>query len=103
MSEKSSFLAELKRRNVYKVAVAYIVASWALAQGIAQVLPVFDISNSIIRWVIVALMLGFPVGMGVACIDERSPEGLVREEKVEPHERKSAGRILDFAIIGVLL
>jgi hypothetical protein len=37
-----NFFAELKRRNVYKVAVAYIVAGWALAQGIAQVLPVFD-------------------------------------------------------------
>ena len=37
------FFAELKRRNVYKVAVAYIIASWALAQGLAQVLPVFDI------------------------------------------------------------
>jgi TolB-like protein/Tfp pilus assembly protein PilF len=97
------FLAELKRRNVYKVAVAYIVASWALAQGIAQVLPVFDISNSIIRWVIVALMLGFPIAMALAWIYELTPEGLVREDQVEPHERKSAGRILDFAIIGVLL
>ena len=97
------FLAELKRRNVYKVAVAYIVASWALAQGIAQVLPVFDIPNSFIRWVIVALMLGFPIAMVLAWVYELTPEGLVREEHVEPHERKSAGRILDFAIIGVLL
>ena len=97
------FLAELKRRNVYKVAVAYIVASWALAQGIAQVLPVFDIPNSVIRWVIVALMLGFPIAMMLAWIYELTPEGLVREEHVEPHERKSAGRLLDFAIIGVLL
>jgi TolB-like protein/Tfp pilus assembly protein PilF len=97
------FLAELKRRNVYKVAVAYIVASWALAQGIAQVLPVFDIPNTFIRWVIVALMLGFPIAMVLAWVYELTPEGLVREEHVEPHERKSAGRILDFAIIGVLL
>ena len=40
-----SFFGELKRRNVYKVAVAYIVAAWALAQGIAQVFPVFDVPN----------------------------------------------------------
>jgi hypothetical protein len=53
------FLAELKRRHVYRAAVAYVVASWALA----QVLPVFDIADSVIRWVIVALMLGFPIGM----------------------------------------
>jgi adenylate cyclase len=38
-----NFFAELKRRNVYKVAVAYVVASWALSQGIMQVLPVFDV------------------------------------------------------------
>jgi hypothetical protein len=53
------FLAELKRRHVYRAAVAYVVVSWALV----QVLPVFDIANSVIRWVIVALMLGFPIGM----------------------------------------
>jgi len=41
----SNFLSELKRRNVYKVAIAYIVAGWALSQGIAQVFPVFEISN----------------------------------------------------------
>lgn len=97
------FLAELKRRNVYKVAVAYIVASWALAQGLAQVLPVFDIPNSIVRWVIVALMFGFPVAMVLAWVYELTPEGIVREEHVDPTARKSAGRILDFVIIGVLL
>ena len=47
-----SFLAELKRRNVYKVAVAYAIAGWALAQGIAQVFPVFDVSNWIVRLIV---------------------------------------------------
>jgi TolB-like protein/Flp pilus assembly protein TadD len=97
------FLAELKRRNVYKVAVAYVVASWALAQGLAQVLPVFDIPNSVVRWVIVVLMFGFPVAMFLAWVYELTPEGIVREEHVGPTARKSAGRILDFVIIGVLL
>ena len=85
------------------MAVAYIVASWALAQGIAQVLPVFDIPNSVIRWVIVAMIFGFPVAMVLAWVYEFTPEGIVREEHVDPVARKSAGRILDFAIIGVLL
>jgi TolB-like protein/Tfp pilus assembly protein PilF len=85
------------------VAVAYIVASWALAQGLAQVLPVFDIPNSVVRWVIVAMLLGFPIAMLLAWVYEFTPEGLVREEQVDPVTRKSAGRILDFAIIGVLL
>jgi hypothetical protein len=49
MMNPRRFFAELKRRNVYKVAVAYVVAGWALAQGIAQVFPVFDIPNWIVR------------------------------------------------------
>jgi hypothetical protein len=49
MSHRPPFFAELKRRNVYKVAVAYIVGGWALSQGIAQVFPVFDVPNWIIR------------------------------------------------------
>src|SRR5437763_9555669 len=102
MSEQN-FFAELKRRNVYKVAVAYVVAGWALAQGLAQVLPVFDIPNSVVRWVIAALMFGFPVAMALAWVYELTPEGIVREEHVGPTARKSAGRILDFVIIGVLV
>jgi hypothetical protein len=43
-----NFFAELKRRNVYKVAIAYIVGGWALSEGISQVFPVFDVSNAII-------------------------------------------------------
>ncbi len=85
------------------MAVAYVVAGWALAQGIAQVLPVFDISNSVIRWVIVAMIFGFPVAMVLAWLYEFTPQGIVREEDVQPQARKRAGRILDFAIIGVLL
>ena len=52
-----NFFSELKRRNVYKVAVAYIVAGWALSQGIAQVFPVFDIPNWIIRLIVLLLLL----------------------------------------------
>ncbi|HEV2966141.1 MAG TPA: hypothetical protein VGW97_04440 [Chthoniobacterales bacterium] len=85
------------------MAVAYVVASWALSQGLAQVLPVFDIPNSVIRWLVVAMMLGFPIAMLLAWVYELTPEGIVREEDVDPVARKSAGRILDFAIIGVLL
>jgi len=66
MSERFSFFAELKRRNVYKVAVAYIVAGWALAQGIAQVLPVFDTPNWLIRLLVVLIILGLPVALAMA-------------------------------------
>ena len=52
MSGKPSFFSELRRRNVYKVAVAYVVGGWALAQAIAQVFPVFDVSNFAIRLIV---------------------------------------------------
>jgi TolB-like protein/CheY-like chemotaxis protein/Flp pilus assembly protein TadD len=72
------FLQELKRRNVYKVAVAYIVASWALSQGIAQVFPVFDISNWIIRLIVLLIILGLPVALVLAWMFEITPEGIKR-------------------------
>ena len=88
------FFAELKRRNVYKVAVAYIIASWALAQGLAQVLPVFDIPNWTVRLLIVLLILGFPVALILAWAFEITPEGIKRTEEVDPDEsiRRHTGR-----------
>ena len=61
-----NFFAELKRRNVYKVAVAYAVAGWALAQGIAQVFPVFDIPNWAVRLIVLGIVIGFPIALVVA-------------------------------------
>src|SRR6266576_2811937 len=72
----SGFFEELKRRKVYRVAIAYIVVSWALAQGLAQVLPVFDISNSAIRVVIALLLLGFPVALVLAWVFDITPSGI---------------------------
>src|SRR6266851_2293378 len=72
----NSFFEELKRRKVYRVAIAYIVASWALAQGLAQVLPVFEISNSVIRVVIALLLIGFPVALVLAWVFDVTPEGI---------------------------
>src|SRR6266403_1988650 len=75
-----NFFAELKRRNVYKVAVAYIVAGWALSQGIAQVFPVFDVPNWVIRLIVVLIILGFPVAVVFAWVFEITPEGIKRTE-----------------------
>ena len=74
------FFAELKRRNVYKIAVAYVVAGWALAQGIAQVFPVFDIPNWIVRLIVLLIVLGFPIALVIAWAFELTPEGLLRTE-----------------------
>jgi TolB-like protein len=72
----NGFFDELKRRKVYRVAIAYIVAGWALAQGLAQVLPVFEISNSAIRVVIALLLIGFPVALVLAWMFDVTPQGI---------------------------
>src|SRR5204862_3141807 len=76
--EMNNFFAELKRRNVYKVAVAYAVAAWALAQGIAQVFPVFGVPNWIIQLVVLLIVIVFPIGLVLAWAFELTPEGLKR-------------------------
>ena len=75
---RGNIFAELKRRNVYKVAVAYIIAGWALAQGIAQVFPVFDIPNWIVRLIVVLIIIGFPFALIFAWAYEITPEGVKR-------------------------
>src|SRR5213083_179733 len=79
-----NFFAELKRRNVYKVAVAYVVSGWALAQGIAQVFPVFDIPNWVVRVIVLLIVIGFPIALILAWAFELTPEGIKRTEDVDP-------------------
>jgi TolB-like protein/Tfp pilus assembly protein PilF len=78
-----NFFAELKRRNVYKVAVAYVVGGWALSQGIAQVFPVFDVPNWAIRLIVLLIIIGFPVAVVLAWAFEITPEGIKRTEDVD--------------------
>jgi len=79
-----NFFAELKRRNVYKVAVAYIVAGWALSQGIAQVFPVFDTPNWAIRLIVLLIIIGLPIALILAWMFELTPQGIKRTEDVDP-------------------
>jgi TolB-like protein/Tfp pilus assembly protein PilF len=74
----SRFFAELKRRNVYKVAVAYIVGGWALSEGISQVFPVFDVPNGIIRLIVILITAGLPIALVLAWMFEITPEGIKR-------------------------
>ena len=101
------FLTELKRRNVYRAAVAYGVVAWFLTQLTTQVFPFFEIPNSAVRFVVIALAVGFPIAMLLSWLYELTPEGIVRTEDVDPVQARSvqraSGRILDFIIIGVLL
>jgi TolB-like protein len=78
-----TFFSELKRRNVYKVAVAYLVGGWALAQGLAQVLPVFSVPNWVIQLLVLLIILGLPLALGLAWAFELTPEGIKRTEQVD--------------------
>src|SRR5438132_2576362 len=79
----SNFFSELKRRNVYKVAVAYAVAGWALSQGIAQVFPVFDVPNWVIRSIVVLIIIGLPIALVLAWMFEITPQGIKRTETAD--------------------
>ena len=79
----ASFFAELKRRNVYKVAIAYAVIAWLLMQIATQVFPFLEIPNWAIRLVIMLLALGFPIALIIAWAFELTPEGLKRTEDVD--------------------
>src|SRR4051812_40184836 len=85
MSDRN-FFAELKRRNVYKVAVAYAVVSWLLVQIATQVFPFFDIPNWTVRVVVLLLTLGFPVALVLAWAFEITPEGIKRESEIATDE-----------------
>src|ERR1051326_9573685 len=74
----NTFFAELKRRKVYSVAIAYAVGGWALAQGIAQVLPVFDTPNWVVRLLVVLIVLGFPVALTLSWFFDFTRYGIVR-------------------------
>jgi TolB-like protein/Tfp pilus assembly protein PilF len=78
-----TFFAELKRRNVYKVAVAYAVTGWALSQGIAQVFPVFDVPNWIIRLIVLLIIIGLPIALVLAWMFEITPQGIKSTETAD--------------------
>ena len=78
-----NFFGELKRRNVYKVAVAYAIVGWLLVQVATQVFPFFEIPNWAVRLVVLVIAIGFPVALVIAWAFELTPEGLKRAEDVD--------------------
>ncbi|MFL6589878.1 MAG: TPR end-of-group domain-containing protein [Chthoniobacterales bacterium] len=106
MNDRPSFFSELKRRNVYKVAVAYLVGGWALSQGIAQLFPVFDIPNWMIRLIVLGIIVGLPIALILAWSFEVTPEGIKRTEDVDPAAQAGQPRKhgwIYVVIIGALL
>src|SRR5256885_2595594 len=74
----------MKRRNVYKVAVAYAVVGWLLVQVTTQVFPIFEIPNWALRLIVLAIIIGFPIALVIAWAFELTPEGIKRTEDIDP-------------------
>ena len=104
MSTHLPFFAELKRRNVLRAGVLYAGAVWALAQGLAQLLPLFGDYGWIARWFVIAAIVGFPFWVAFAWFYEFTPQGLKRESEIAQGDSlaHSTGRKMDKWIIAVL-
>jgi len=81
--DPKKFFGELKRRNVYRAAVAYGVVAWFFTQLTTQVFPFFEIPNSAIRFVVIALAVGFAIAMCLSWLYELTPQGIVRSEDLD--------------------
>ena len=99
-----NFFAELKRRNVYRVAIAYAVVGWLLTQVATQVFPFFEIPNWGIRLVVLIIALGFPIAVIIAWAFELTPEGVKRTEAADVAHQRSRGAVwLYIVAIGAVL
>src|SRR5438552_4983413 len=100
-----NFFAELKRRNVYKVAVAYAIVGWLLIQIATQVFPFLEIPNWVVRLVIALVAIGFPIALIIAWAFELTPEGIKRTEDVHlPSGSSSKNRTWIYvAVIGAAI
>src|SRR5947208_3640952 len=94
-----NFFAELRRRNVYKVAVAYAVVGWLLIQVATQVFPFLEIPNWAIRLVILLTALGFPVALIIAWAFELTPQGLKRTEAADAARQHSRGGVWIMVVV----
>ena len=99
-----SLIAELKRRNVFRVGAAYGIVGWLLVEVASVVLPTFKAPEWVMQAFTFLVILGFPLALIVAWAFELTPEGIKRETAVDPAESitSKTGRKLDFAIIGLL-
>jgi hypothetical protein len=95
LTKASRFLAELKRRQVYKVAVAYAVASWLLIQAASIFLPTFDAPPCMMKAVVVLLALGFVFSAILSWVFEITPQGIKRTEDISPDKAVDIVRQLE--------
>ncbi len=95
-----NFFAELKRRNVYKVAIAYAVVGWLLIQIATQVFPVFrNPELGQFDLIVLLIAIGFPVALIIAWAFELTPEGIKRAEAVDEAEKRSRGAVWIYIVM----
>ncbi len=96
----TKFLTELKRRNVYKVAIAYAVVAWLLMQVASQIFPFFEIPNWAVRLVVLLLVIGFPIAFILGWAFELTPEGIKRTEELDQMpQQQSKNRAWIYVVI----
>ena len=88
MSQEPSFFAELKRRNVYKVAVVYAVTAWLLIQAASILLPTFEAPAWVMKVLVLAVLLGFPIAVILAWAFELTPEGIKQTEDADLSDKR---------------
>jgi len=100
----ASVWAELKRRNVVKVAAAYAIVGWLLIEIVSTVLPTFDAPRWALQTITFAIILGFPLALIFAWAFEITPDGIKREKDVDPSSSitRRTGQKLNYAIIALL-
>src|SRR3954468_2472556 len=103
MNEDISFFSELKRRNVYKVAVAYAVVAWLLIQAASILFPTYEAPAWVMKAFVAIIALGFPIALVIAWAFEMTPEGIKRTEDVSPDEKISQRSARKFAALIVVL
>ena len=86
---------ELKRRKVYSVAIAYVIAGWAIAEGISQVFPVFDIPNWVVRLIVLLIAVGFPIALALSWFFDLTRYGIVRTPDVDVSDKIDIVRSAD--------
>src|SRR2546423_78536 len=88
--DPATFLTELKRRKVYRVAVAYAIVAWLLIQAASILFPTFEAPAWVMKVFVTAVILGFPVALILAWAFDLTPEGLRRSEEVAPRQPKTS-------------
>src|SRR5438105_14395050 len=93
------FVDELKRRNVYKVAVAYAVVGWLVIQVSSTVLPTFHAPEWVVQTLVVLVAIGFPIALVIAWAFEATPQGIKRTEAADSAGQHSSGKAWIYVVV----